>query len=182
MLADVGRGLVLSEEIIGQGHHSVGISGKRGGVRRAWDVPADGGVFGLGGGDGDGSAFADEAEELRGDVFMHAETASGGGEGLHPTGVETVGGLELAPVRHWGSFEAPACGLVLEVDAADDISFDGVAVGIGAVFVFFTTDTEVASGSGGGAAADGDGHDEEGLLAFHDVGHLVGEGDFDADV
>lgn len=100
---------------------------------------------------------------------------------LHPAGVEAVVSLELAPVGHRGALEPPASGFFAQVALAHAVAVGGVAVAVGTVVVFFFENAEVSFRGGGARGADGDRGDQQGLGAFHDIGHLVAGGDFDAD-
>jgi hypothetical protein len=88
-----------------------------------------------------------EAEEFRGEVFMHADAAVGARVMFHPAGVEAVGWFELAPVGHGGAFEGPACGRLAR-RLFDLVAIVGVTVGIGAFFLLLVEDAEASGGVG----------------------------------
>ena len=173
---------MLREEILGQGHHAVRIAGERSRVRRTGNVASDRGVLRLGRGNGNGSSHADEAEKLRRDILVHAQAAGGGREWLHPTGVESVGGLKFAPIRHGRSLELPACRFVFEIAFTNRISVDRIAVGVGPIIMVLALDPEGSGRRGRCGPPHRDRHDEKGLVALHHVGHAVAQRNLHANV
>ena len=130
----------------------------------------------------DGGADGDEAEEFGRDVFVHSDAAVSARVVFDPSGVESVGWFELAPIGHRSSFERPAGGALCEECLFHLVAVVGVAVGVGAAFRLLVEDPECAGGSGAGRGADRDGHGQQYFGAFHDVCALAAERDFDADV
>lgn len=80
------------------------VVGEWSGIGRKRDVTVFG-ILGLGGGDAYWGAFTDQFEELRGKVFVHADTAVGAGAVFHPAGVKSVVGFKFTPVGHRSAFE-----------------------------------------------------------------------------
>ena len=79
---------------------------------------------------------------------MHADATMSAWTVFHPPGMEAVVSLELTPVGHRGSFEAPARGFVAQVALTYFVPLVGVAMAVGAVLVILSKDAKMSLGRG----------------------------------
>lgn len=111
---------------------------------------------------------------------MHADAAiEGAGMVFHPAGVESVAGLELAPVGQRCAFERPTGGTIPELASFDLISLVGIAMAAGALFLDLVEDAEISGRGGRVRGTDGNRHGKQDIRAFHDIGPLSAEGNLD---
>lgn len=161
--------------------HRAWVVGQGAGIWRQWDG-ADDCVFRLRIGNADWGSLLDEAEKLRSKVFVHADAAVGAGVVFDPAGMEAVVWFKLTPIRHGSALERPTGGTTAEHRLRHLVAIVCVAMGIGSVGVLLIENLVISSGSRGTRSPHGNGHGKQDFGAFHHIGALFTERDFDPNV
>ena len=154
-------GFLMPREIFVSEVEGMRVVGKWSGVRRAGNISSNSGILRLRCAYIYRSTHLYQRKEFRSNILVHAEAPEGARVGFHPASMKSVGGGELAPVRHRSSLETPARRLPGKVGLHDGFPIVGVAVGVGASPVLLEVDPEVATGRGIANGAHRDRHDEE---------------------
>ena len=95
--------------------------------------------------DGNFGSVANKSVELGGDVHVEPDTAMGAWTVFHPTCMNAIVRLELTPVGHGCSFEAPSTGFAAEIAFFNVSTAVGKSMAVGAVVVVFFENAECSS-------------------------------------